>query len=583
MLRRARMTISGCLWLAIVAGVVAASLVYDPSAAAAHPKRVAGLLVTLFAVVGVLAARSRGQRLFGGPTLSPALSGWLAFVVVSGVSILWGKPAGLDDAMGWVAGAGVALAAGALPRRVARSAALSAGWWIGSVSAVAVLAQWMGGTRGIALHGGHGNGNWLGLVLAVTLPLSAGLAKAAHDRRAPWWAAAVVGVGLQLPALLLASSRVAWVACAVSIGVATWLAFPAATTWRRVAGAFAVVLVLSAASWTALRFESGTERQVGGNATTSIAGRKWIWNASLDAGKTALPMGTGLGGFAHAYLDAQGTALAGLPVTEASRRFQNATTAHQEWIQALVETGPLGLSLLALALGSAMLDAIRRRDASMTGTWVALIVCCFGDSPLRQPAIVLLMGLCFAAQRRCWWKRPTPALGATFVASSVLLAVGVAAWLACRWETAARDALPGDQEAWLERAVQLDDRSGQAALSLGLLRLETGDARGALTMLAASRDRLANVGTDVAMGNAWMQLGEPAKAERSYERALRRHPGFFRAHANQVEALRAQGKLEEAEQHMAEARRLYPGHPKLAEMEEALRRARQDREAGVAP
>jgi tetratricopeptide (TPR) repeat protein len=568
------------LWLAIVAGVAAASLVYDPSATAAHPKRVAGLLVALVAVVGVLAARARGQRLFGGATLSPALAGWLAFVVVSGVSMLWGKPAGLDDAMGWVAAAGIALAAGALPPRGARAAALSAGWWVGSVSAVAVLAQWMGGTRGIALHGGHGNGNWLGLVLAVTLPLSAGFAKAARDRRAPWWAAAVVGVGLQLPALVLASSRVAWVAWAASIGVAAWLALPAATRWRRLAGATVVVLVL-AATWTMLRFDRGNA--AGEDATASIAGRMWIWNASLDAGKTALPLGTGLGGFAHAYLDAQGTALAGLPVTEASRRFQNATTAHQEWIQALVETGPSGLSLLALALGSAMLDALRRRDASMTGTWVALIVCCFGDSPLRQPAIVLLMGLCFAAQRRRWWKRATPALGATFVASSMLLAVGVAAWLACRWETAARDALPGEQEAGLERAVQLDDRSGQAALSLGLLWLETGDARGALTMLAASRDRLANVGTDVAMGNAWMQLGEPAKAERSYERALQRHPGSFRAHANQVEALRAQGKLEEAEQHLAVARRLYPGHPKLSEMEEALRRARQDREAGGAP
>jgi O-antigen ligase len=575
------MTGSGCMWLAIVAGVAAASLVYDPSATAAHPKRVAGLLVALVAVVGVIAARARGQRLFGGASLSPALAGWLAFVVVSAVSVLWGKPAGLDDAMGWVAAAGIALAAGALPPRGARAAALSAGWWVGSASAVAVLAQFMGGTRGIALHGGHGNGNWLGLVLAVTLPLSAGFAKAARDRKAPWWAAAVVGVGLQLPALVLASSRVAWVAWAASIGVAAWLAFPAPTTWRRVAGATVVVLVLAAATWTILRFDRGNA--TGGDATASIAGRMWIWNASLEAAKTALPLGTGLGGFAHAYLDAQGTALAGLPVTEASRRFQNATTAHQEWIQALVETGPVGLSLLALALGSAMLDAIRRRDASMTGTWVALIVCCFGDSPLRQPAIVLLMGLCFAAQRRRWWKRPTLALGATFVASSMLLAVGVAAWLACRWETAARDALPGEQEAGLERAVQLDDRSGQAALSLGLLWLETGDARGALTMLALSRDRLANVGTDVAMGNAWMQLGEPAKAERSYERALQRHPGSFRAHANQVEALRAQGKLEEAEQHLAVARRLYPGHPKLSEMEEALRRARQDREAGAAP
>jgi len=69
---------------------------------------------------------------------------------------------------------------------------------------------------------------------------------------------------------------------------------------------------------------------------------------------------------------------------------------------------------------------------------------------------------------------------------------------------------------------------------------------------------------------AWRR-GTREDAERSYERALQRHPGSFRAHANQVkriltpaeclgsfrahanqvETLRAQGKLEEAEQHLA--------------------------------
>lgn len=573
------MTVSRCLWLALVAGVAAASLVYDPSATVAHPKRVAGLIVALVAVVYVLAARARGRRIFGGDALSLALAGWLAFVVVSAVSVLWGKPAGLDDVMGWVGAAGVALAAGALPTRVARAAARSAGWWVGSVSAVAVLAQWMGGTRGIALHGGHGNGNWLGLVLAVTLPLSAGFAKTARDRGAPWWAAAVVGAGLQLPALVLASSRVAWVACAASFAVAVWLTLTFSTTWRRIATSVVIVLVLTVATWSVRKLDGDDENRIEQGASRSIAGRVWIWDASFEAGKAALPLGTGIGGFAHAYLDAQGTSLAELPVTEASRRFQNATTAHQEWIQAFVETGPVGLALLALALGSALVDALRRREAMEAGTWAALMVCCFGDSPLRQPAVVLLMGLCFAAQRRRWWKRPTPALGITFVASSLLLGLGMAGWLACRWETAARDALPSDREAWLERALRLDDRSGQPALSLGLWWVETGDARRALPLLLESRDRLANVGTDVAIGNAWMQLGEPANAERSYERALRRHPGSFRAHANLVEALRAQGKLERAEEHMHMARKLYPGHPKLAEMEEELRRARQERDA----
>jgi hypothetical protein len=300
---------------------------------------------------------------------------------------------------------------------------------------------------------------------------------------------------------------------------------------------------------------------------------------------TSLPFGAGLGNFGHVYLDAQGLALSKMPVGEASRQFHNATTAHHDWIQAFVDTGPVGLSLLMTSLLWGLGSHVKRQDGVMAATMVAIIVCGFGDSPLRQPAIVLLMSLCLAALPRGkrWDRVLRPAPWIAFGACSLVAAASMAGWVASRWETTARDSLPAERVRLLERAMRLDGRSGQASLSLGITLLETGDARGALTVLESSRERLANVGTDVTMGNAWMELKEPSRAERCYGRALDRHPGSFRGHANMAESMREQGKLEGASHHLSMAKRLYPGHPKLPEMTEALRRAIREREEGLAP
>jgi tetratricopeptide (TPR) repeat protein len=89
---------------------------------------------------------------------------------------------------------------------------------------------------------------------------------------------------------------------------------------------------------------------------------------------------------------------------------------------------------------------------------------------------------------------------------------------------------------------------------------------------------MANVGTDVALGNAHLGTGALGPAIAAYQAALARHPGSFRGHANLAEALRRQGRLAEATQHLEVARRLLPGHPKLAELAERLTRDRQEAE-----
>lgn len=571
-------TPSGRVHGLLMAGVVGASLIYDPLAPAVAPKRAVAGLVAVAAIAMVLGIRARKQRLGSGTIGSPAGLFWLAFVALSSLSILWGRPAGLDEAMAWIAGAGVMIAAGFLQASLVRATACVSGWWVGTLCAIAVIGQWFAGVRGIALHGGQGNGNWLGLLLAVTLPLSAGFVAARWRCGRPGFAWGL-GLLIQLPAMVLAGSRVAWIALGLASVVALLIFTKKQGVKVRVllTGLLALLSLGGAVgAWTAW------ERSAAEGVQLSLSGRVWIWRTSLEAGLASLPFGAGLGNFGHVYLDAQGVALSNMPVGEASRQFHNATTAHQDWIQAFVDTGPVGLSLLMMSLLWGLASHVKRRDGFMAATMVAIIVCGFGDSPLRQPAIVLLMSLCLAAAPRgLQYKRVLgPAPWMAFCACSLVAAAAVAGWVAARWETRARDSLPAERIRLLERAMRLDGRSGQAALSLGITLLETGDARGALTVLESSRERLANIGTDVTLGNAWMELKVPAKAEHCYRRALDRHPGSFRAHANMAESLREQGKLEDASHHLSVAKRLYPGHSKLPAMEEALRRAIREREQG---
>jgi tetratricopeptide (TPR) repeat protein len=125
----------------------------------------------------------------------------------------------------------------------------------------------------------------------------------------------------------------------------------------------------------------------------------------------------------------------------------------------------------------------------------------------------------------------------------------------------------------LERAVRIDPASGEAALELGLARLEMNEAQAAMDELRRSQPLLANLGTYVAIGNAQMALGQLDEACASFRQAIALHPAYFRAHMNLVEALRRKGDLLSAREHLNLARETWPGHPQVAEATTRLQRA----------
>jgi tetratricopeptide (TPR) repeat protein len=308
-------------------------------------------------------------------------------------------------------------------------------------------------------------------------------------------------------------------------------------------------------------------------APLALAGRVWIWRASGDAALTYLPFGAGLGRFPHAFLDAQGARLAELGPGEAARRFQNATSAHDDYLEVTVDSGLPALLLLGGALAAGLAAHARGRAAWPAGAATVLVfaVCALGDSPLGQPAAVGLLALVLAAGRRPARRtRAVPALA--WLGAAALLAPTLAAYLAMRRATLADDAAPPERLARLASAARLDPRSGEIALSLGLAELSLGDAAAALPELERSRALLANVGTDVAIGNAQLLLGDPTAADAAYRRALAHDPGSFRAHANRIEALRQLGRLDEAAHELAVARQLEPTHPGLDALADRLGR-----------
>jgi len=569
---------------ALAAVIAVAAVAADPRAPGADAKRVLGLLVAVVALAVGLSASASGR--------SPrAVLALLAFVAWSGLTLAWGVPAGVGDLGTWVAAAGLALALGRGSPEGARRLAERAALLAGSAAAAIAVGQRLSGARGLFVHGGQGNANWLGLLLALTLPLTVGLARAGRRAGAPAvLVAAGAGVALQATGLVLSHSRVAWAASSVALAAlaVSWLRRSRPTGHKALAVAAVVIGAVVTVTLATRSFQARAPAAAaeGADVPVPIAweGRVWIWRSSAAAALASLPAGAGLGGFAHAYLDAQGARLAELDVKIASRRFLNATTAHGDWLEVLVDSGPPALALLALAIFGGALAAAREGWREGAAALIAFAVCAVGDSPLRQPAIALLLGLVLAGCSDPAPARPAPSSrrdtlvrASLLVAAALVLAPALSRWIAARRLTAAKEAAPTERSALLTSAARIDPRNGEIALEQGLLELEGGDAAAALGYLQRSRPLLANVGTDIALGNAETELGHPEAALAAYEAALRRHPGSLRAHANVTQPLLGLGRIDEAERHLTIAAALWPGNGRVAEIAEQIRQAKIDR------
>ncbi len=572
--------------------IALSALAWDPHAEAAHPKRALLLVVALAGLAWTATRKTKIES--PAPSQSRARLFALAFVVVSALGALHGGGDVFALLTLLVVGVALALTAGTLGRAEALSTLRIATLCISGIAGGITVISALAGARGFSLHGGQGNPNWLGLLLAVSIPIVADLAYAWH-RRGPR-ARSVVAIGvlvLSSLALGLSHSRVAWIACGVGLVTMFFRQNPSASLLRRAALTLGVVSALvalpnvplprrptststpaPAAHSSPLASPAHDEARSGEvDAATSLRGRLWIAKISVRAAVSSFPFGVGLGGYPDAYLREQGEALSTMSPKEASRRFLNATTAHDDFLQAAVTTGPLGLVCFAGAILAAIVAHLRSGTRAIAGALAAFAVCALGDSPMQQPALVALVALAFAAlpaariaktddatKHLVFSTRSHLALG---LACALLLVPASRAWLGTRTRVAAESLEPEARLSKLGRAARIDPRSGENALALGLARLELGDADGALDALRRSLPLLPNVGTYVAIGNAELERARPDLAEAAYREALARDPGSRRAHADLAEALRRLTRLPEAEEHARIALQLGPGDARV--------------------
>ncbi len=263
-----------------------------------------------------------------------------------------------------------------------------------------------------------------------------------------------------------------------------------------------------------------------------------------------------------------------VPLTQASRRFVLTTSAHNDWLQWLCETGAIGTVLAAIALATAAWQ-LRRSWRAGSACAVVVIVASMGDCTMQRPEVMVLLGLVLATGPKARPRavdRLVPAL--LLVALSLALPSAALDWKAQRQLSRARAAPPAERLALLTSAARAAPRNGWVTLELGLAQMTIGRPEIARTWLLRSREQLATIGVDVALGNTYMQQGDPAHAVAFYRSALRRHPARVAALVNLGEALRRMGNFDGAARQVDRARTLLPNHPKARALRDRLQEQR---------
>lgn len=420
-----------------------------------------------------------------------------------------------------------------------------AAWSAGASAAAAwAVLEAAGGTpRPFA---SFGNPIFLGTALASALPIALAGACAPGPRRA-WWAAAAA---LQGAGLLLTHSRAA--VFGLLAGLALW-------ALARLRGrALAAALAAAAAA--------------GGAAAWAFQGREWthalIWRDALSLWRAHPLLGCGLGRFHLEFPAFASEALrARWPEGKVIVNF-----AHNEYLQTLAETGPLGLAALAgvpvaawLLLRRDMGPGRLARGAAAAGA-LALFAAAAVSPDLRFGASA------FAAFALLASAFPAAAAGApapAAVPAAVLLlflALAAPPVLAVRrnareasFHAGADAALLREAEERLARAP----RDADAAESLGFLKAKASDLGGAREAFALAAELApSRPGPLNNLGNLAYLAGDFDGAIGWWRRSLAAQPRQVDARLNLAKLLCERGRLKECSGHLEEVLRADPSNAK---------------------
>jgi len=420
-------------------------------------------------------------------------------------------------------------------------------WTMGASAAAlwAVGEAASGAQRPIA---SFGNPIFLGTALASALPVALARAYESDDSKRALWGAAAA---LQGAGLLLTHSRTAIFGLLAAL--ALWAL--ARMNGKRLAGALsATALLVAAAAW-------------------AFRGREWthalIWRDALALWRAHPLLGCGLGRF---HLEFPAFASEALKARWPDGRVI-VNFAHNEYLQTLVETGPLGLAVLAAVPIAAWL-MLRRDDtaegqidrAAAAAGALALFSAAAVSPDLRFGASAfaafVLLGAASVAQLR------GAASHAVFPAIALLVFFGLAvqAPLAVR-RNAAQAPFHADTDSRLLR--EAEDRftrspmDADAAEQLGFLKAKASDFAGATSAFRRAAELAP------ARPGPLNNLGNLAYLERDFDRAigwwkksLAAAPEQIDARLNLAKLLCERGRLKECSGHLEEVLRREPSNAK---------------------
>ncbi len=434
----------------------------------------------------------------------------------------------------------------------------TAGRSFASAGAGTFLASWTAGAAAASLwaiaeaacgeprpFASFGNPIFLGTALASALPIALARVWAPPEGSKEWlWRTAA---GLQLTALMLTHSRAA--VLGLVAGLTLWAL--ARLKGRSLAAALgAAAALVAAAAW-------------------AYRGREWthalIWRDTLALWRAHPLLGCGLGRF-HLEFPAFAS-------TELKARWPEGRVivnfAHNEYLQTLTETGPLGLAALIAAPAAAWF-ALRRDDSFDRGSAaagaLALFAAAFVSPDLRFGASAFAAFVLLGAAAKA--EAGGAELPAVAPLSLLLIFFGLAvqAPLAVR-----RNAMEASFHADADsgRIREMEDRlarspdDADAAETLGFLKAKASDFEGAKTAFrrAAELDPK-RPGPSNNLGNLAYLAGDFDGAIAWWEKSLAAGPEQIDARLNLAKLLCERGRLKDCSRHLDEVLRREPSNAK---------------------
>jgi len=300
--------------------------------------------------------------------------------------------------------------------------------------------------------------------------------------------------------------------------------------------------------------------------TASISGRFFIWEHSLDAMVDHVPFGSGIGGFAKAWEDAQYRHFSTGDTSGVNHAWIN-DRAHNDFIQYAVEGG-IGVILLVLFWARILrkgAGGFRHNDLSI-GVFVALVlllVSSLGNFPFRVPPnlwLIMFLAALVSQHRHLdnektvlsldLSRRKNRLLGPMLVFALAGVVWGTGHILSAAHLRAGENALEKKSEEnareHFRLAVRFDPGNARAHVRYARLLADQGDLRGA--------DRHARQALDILpFPEAWAVTAQAAASSGSNELAVsllerrsttyRKIPGFA---ADTIRALADAGKVDVA-------------------------------------